>query len=381
MENNTKICVYAICKNESKFIDRWVTSLKDEADYVVVLDTGSDDDSVEKLKKYEPFVSVTQYDYVKNDGYLRFDKARNDSLKLVPFDADICVVLDLDQVPRKGWSKIVRDKFNEGYTELQGYIIDHSTNRGELCRWRSRNVHKNSPFYIWDRIIHEGIQYYGYEDNKIGFSDDFIIDHYPDDNKDRSQYRSLLEYACKEYPKDPYYGIYLGIELSRRYSVEEACDAFRRCINECDFTGYEDIKYQCYLNLASLTSDSDESLDVLDDAMEFGIHVGIKTRRIYKIYADIYERIGKFDKAIEMLEESLISVESYSSDWKDDQELFSGYIEDRLSLFYYYKKNDYLKAIEYCIKAIKLDPTNERLNINLKFYYEKFEETRRIENE
>ena len=90
MDNTEKICVYAICKNESKFIDRWVKSLQNEADYVVVLDTGSDDDSVEKLKKYEPFVKVEQFDYFSKLGYFRFDKARNDSLKLVPLDTDIC---------------------------------------------------------------------------------------------------------------------------------------------------------------------------------------------------------------------------------------------------------------------------------------------------
>ena len=44
-----KISVYAICKNEEKFIDRWYNSMK-EADNIYVLDTGSSDNSVEKLK-------------------------------------------------------------------------------------------------------------------------------------------------------------------------------------------------------------------------------------------------------------------------------------------------------------------------------------------
>lgn len=45
-----KICVYAICKNESKHIKRWYESMK-EADDIYVLDTGSTDNSVELLKK------------------------------------------------------------------------------------------------------------------------------------------------------------------------------------------------------------------------------------------------------------------------------------------------------------------------------------------
>lgn len=47
MEN--KICVYAIAKNEIKFVDRWFDSVK-EADYVCVLDLGSTDGTYERLK-------------------------------------------------------------------------------------------------------------------------------------------------------------------------------------------------------------------------------------------------------------------------------------------------------------------------------------------
>ena len=44
-----KICVYAICKNEEKFAEAWMESVK-EADMVVVLDTGSTDRTVSILK-------------------------------------------------------------------------------------------------------------------------------------------------------------------------------------------------------------------------------------------------------------------------------------------------------------------------------------------
>ena len=48
--NKYKVCVYAIALNESKFVDRWVDSMQ-EADQIYVLDTGSIDDTVEKLQK------------------------------------------------------------------------------------------------------------------------------------------------------------------------------------------------------------------------------------------------------------------------------------------------------------------------------------------
>ena len=34
-----RVCVYAICKNEGKFVERWMRSMA-EADEIYVLDTG-----------------------------------------------------------------------------------------------------------------------------------------------------------------------------------------------------------------------------------------------------------------------------------------------------------------------------------------------------
>ena len=97
-----KVCVYAICKNEEKFVDRWYESMK-EADEIYVLDTGSDDDTVKKLK--EKGVNVT----VSNIVPWRFDVARNKSLDLVSDDVDICVCTDLDEVFESGWREKVEN--------------------------------------------------------------------------------------------------------------------------------------------------------------------------------------------------------------------------------------------------------------------------------
>lgn len=79
-----KIVVYAICKNERSFADRWMASMS-EADEVCVLDTGSTDGTPQRLEELGAKVSVqviTPW---------RFDVARNQSLELVPEDADLCV--------------------------------------------------------------------------------------------------------------------------------------------------------------------------------------------------------------------------------------------------------------------------------------------------
>ena len=65
-----KICVYAISKNEEPFVDRWYDSVKD-ADYVVVCDTGSTDQTIDKLTN----LGATVYSITVSPW--RFDEARN----------------------------------------------------------------------------------------------------------------------------------------------------------------------------------------------------------------------------------------------------------------------------------------------------------------
>ena len=86
--NKYKICIYAICKNEEKYIDTWYNSVK-EADKIFILDTGSTDNTFNLLQDKE---KVT----IKKEiiSPWRFDVARNKSLDMVDKDTDICICID-----------------------------------------------------------------------------------------------------------------------------------------------------------------------------------------------------------------------------------------------------------------------------------------------
>lgn len=87
-------------------MDRWYESIKD-ADGIYVLDTGSSDKTVEKLKEHKINVKTKVIDP------WRFDVARNESLKLVPEDMDICICLDLDEVMMDGWKQALLDAWED----------------------------------------------------------------------------------------------------------------------------------------------------------------------------------------------------------------------------------------------------------------------------
>ena len=104
---NYFVCVYAISRNEEKFVDRWMDAMG-EADRVVVLDTGSEDGTVERLRARGAEV------HQEVISPWRFDAARNRSLELVPEEADICVCTDLDEVFRPGWREALERAWQPG---------------------------------------------------------------------------------------------------------------------------------------------------------------------------------------------------------------------------------------------------------------------------
>lgn len=183
-----KTCVYAICKNEEKFVDRWYESIKD-SDYICVLDTGSSDNTVKKLKSLGITVKVKNYDF------FRFDEARNDSMKMIPKDTDICICLDLDEVMVNGWKDELNKIWNKSVTRVK-YIYNWKLDKNNkaLVTFFSNKIH--SLNYKWIYPVHEILKCNKSEKEIV--SNNIVINHYPDSGKSRKQYLKLLELSVKE---------------------------------------------------------------------------------------------------------------------------------------------------------------------------------------
>lgn len=220
-----KICVYAICKNESKFVDEWMDVMS-EADLVVVTDTGSEDDTVEKLRRRGAVV------YVEEIKPWRFDTARNRSLEHLPRDADICVCTDLDERFVPGW----RAKLEEAwvsYTPTQSGAVA-KTGR-YLYNWSLKpdgspdvqfyyfKVHERQGFR-WKCPVHEYLEYVGSDPLETVYIDGMVLNHYPDTDKLRSSYLPLLELAVQEAPEDERMRYYLGREYLYKGQWQDCVD-------------------------------------------------------------------------------------------------------------------------------------------------------------
>lgn len=201
-----KIVVYAIAKNESSFVDRWMDSMS-EADQIVVLDTGSDDGTAERLRARGARVAVEQIIP------WRFDQARNRSLELVPEDTDVCVCTDLDEVFHPGWRSALEGVWTpETRQASYRYTWSFQPDGSEGVVFWQEKIHARRGFR-WVHPVHEVLEWVGEgERGPLALAQGVQLDHHPDPQKSRGQYLPLLELSVAEDPEDDRNLHYLGRE-------------------------------------------------------------------------------------------------------------------------------------------------------------------------
>jgi len=205
-----KIAVYSICKNEIKHIERYAEATKD-ADYRIVVDTGSTDGSQEKMR--ELGITVHQ---IHLDPF-RFDVARNTALSLVPEDADVCLILDMDEVPEPTFFKKVKQKWIPG--SHLGWV---SMDTGQ--KWERDRLHSRFG-WVWKYPCHEVQLWYGNGETRDCDIRNAVIQHLPDNSKSRGQYLTLLELAVKENPHDARMWTYMCREYYFHHKWEDVISA------------------------------------------------------------------------------------------------------------------------------------------------------------
>ena len=208
-----KIAVYAIALNEEKHVERWFNATKD-ADYHLIADTGSTDKTVEIAKSLGINVHTIS---VKP---FRFDDARNASLALLPADIDMCLSLDLDEIPDEDLFKEIKKVWTP---EVNRMWITWETG----YNWENNNRLHSRYGYRWVKPCHEVTEYYG---DFFGGEEKSVVvkstvRHRPDDNKSRSQYLPMLQMAVAETPQDARMWAYLCREYFFHNKWKETIDS------------------------------------------------------------------------------------------------------------------------------------------------------------
>lgn len=351
--NKLKVCVYTICKNESKFIERWLNSIKD-ADYICVLDTGSADDTVDKLKKSDAIWDVKKFDN------FRFDIARNESLKLIPNDTDVCICMDIDEALLPGWRNELEKVWNKDTTRLR-YIYNWSLDEFDKPKvsFYQDKIHAYKG-YTWINPVHEILKYSG-ENEIYAQSDNIIINHYPDKEKSRSSYLPLLELSVKENPENDRNVHYLGREYMYYKMWDKSIDMLKKHL-QLNSAVWKDERCasmrfiaRCYDNLGNFEESQKWLLKAIDEAPHL--------RDPLVEMAILYYKKNDWDNVIKYGLKALEIPINYKT-YINEVFSFDETLDDLLSLAYF-NKHDKESAICHAKKALEINPNNSRIKNNL----------------
>lgn len=352
-----KVCVYTICKNEEQFVDRWFESMK-EADEIYVLDTGSTDNTVEKLKQHGVHVKTEIIEP------WRFDIARNLSLEMVPKDCDICVCTDLDEVLNTGWRTTLEKIWKKDTTRCK-YIYNWKLDEYNkpLVSFYYEKIHSRKN-YKWVFPVHEILEYTGKNEHWIK-TDDIILNHYPDPYKSRGNYLKLLELSVKENPNNGRNRHYLGREYMFHEKWNDAIDTLI-----------------FHLKLPSSTWKDERAASMRFIARCYQQLNRIEEARMWLIYAireapylrDAYVELAKLEYTQENWDlvskygKKALEIKVNERSYINEIFTFDETIYDLLSISSYYQ-NKIEDSLKYINKALEINPNNERIRNN-KIYIE-----------
>ena len=345
-----KIVVYAISKNEEKFVERWVNSMK-EADEIYVLDTGSTDNTVEKLKKLN--VNVKQVEI----NPWRFDNARNLSLKLVPEDTDICVCTDLDEVFEPGWRNKLEEIWKSNTTRLRyNYNWSFDKNNKPEINFYIEKIHSRKD-YKWTHPVHEVLTYIGRVEETYITTDEITVNHYPDSTKSRSSYLPLLELSVKENPEDDRNMHYLGREYMFYGKWNECIDTLIKHLNLKSATWKDEraasMRFiaRSYKNLNRI----EEARMWLDKAIKEAPYL----REAYIERALLEYQLENYSKVEKYCMEAL-KIKTHTKSYINEPSSWDHTVYDLLSISTYYQ-GKIENSLEYINKALDISPNEERL--------------------
>lgn len=145
-----------IVKNESEVLERALKSVVSFADEIVIVDTGSTDNTVEIAKKFTD--KVYYFDWIDD-----FSAARNFALSKV--ESDYWMWLDADDiVPQNtacGIAEFMQNANNNVDVIMLPYVVERTEDGKAIFSYYRERIIKNNSKYFWQGRVHEVVQPFG----------------------------------------------------------------------------------------------------------------------------------------------------------------------------------------------------------------------------
>lgn len=240
MPKKISIGVAMIVKNESEMLSRALDSIKG-VDLLTIVDTGSEDSTVEIAKKYTDKVHF--FKWVDH-----FGKARQYSKDQCK--ADWIITLDADEVIETPVDKIrefVQKADEDGFVFVDIRVVpEGSENTPDAGNWFPR-IYKNIPEITWHGAAHNYLAYNGESAGTVGKSiksDIRIIYGYsPAHKKDPERTLRILKAAVEKDPELTRERYYLAREYFYRKNWAKTLEHLDEYVKRSRFLGEKNDAY------------------------------------------------------------------------------------------------------------------------------------------
>ena len=179
MDKKLEISLCMINRNDSKNLDYLLDRVKDLFEEIIIVDTGSTDDSVSVARKYTDKVYEAGNKYLNEDGMLlSFSDPRNESFSYatqpwimwLDTDDDIddfsLFRKDFEELKLSGEKSVLRMDYLYSWNE------DHTV----CCQVGNRErIVKNNMGWKWETPVHEYLEHKDYDDFKEIFGKSKVI--------------------------------------------------------------------------------------------------------------------------------------------------------------------------------------------------------------
>ena len=345
------ISLCMIVKNEAHCLERCLKSVHRCVDEIIIVDTGSTDDTVQIAKKFGAKV----FNYTWNDD---FAAARNFSIEqavgswIFYLDADEELVLsNCDQL---------RLLTANPDTEAYYFHIQNLDDQEQILSHINVRLFKNKPCYRFTGRLHEqiltsiinhlppgkqpaadsqiNILHYGY-----------LAKEFAGKNKAARNYR-ITKKILAENPNDPYYLYNLGNCLINFGNTAKAADHYKRALENINPASvYAPSVLIAYISCVLKLGKPVEAYKYL----EIGKRVYADYTDLYFIEGEFYLRLGHLEKSKKCFQKCLSLGEQTGSKYTTQAGVGSFRAMFQLAAVFQ-MQGDYEKAIEYQIKGLKL---------------------------
>jgi tetratricopeptide (TPR) repeat protein len=328
-----KLSLCLITRNEEDDLYRCLDSVRQVADEIVVVDTGSTDNTVNIARSFDAKVVEMPW---QDD----FSIPRNRALEEA--SGDWILVLDADETLNNESRRHVREAVTSDVDALNIIIRNHISD-DSLFESRSNRfvrLFRHRPEFRFEGRVYEQIlPSIRRSGGQVQECDDIVIDHfgYSDNaaSKDERRQRNLrlLDMEAETHPEDGFVRYHMGVTLQSMDKVQEAVESFQAALDFGTTNGSlpTDLQAKAHTRLAQLYLAQDD-LEIAIRHCESAAECGSTDTLTYFLAAVIHMHTHNFSTAAEAIAHGLQIAEQH-----DDNSLEAGI-----------RRNEFRLALAHC---------------------------------